>query len=229
MLRGLVLMTDVTRLTRPRRIFIAGSTGATGRTIRRLAGSSLEKLVLHRRPRGQDEVAAMPRELVLELGQREPLVAALRGCTTVVQLVGTTRRRFAQGDTYETSDIGTTRLLTEAARAAAIDHFILLSSVGAGRPVGAYLKAKASAEALVLACGLPYTIFRPSAFIGEGHQVPGGMAAATRLLRLDSYRPIAIEDLARTILQVALHRSLLGAILEGTELWKAVGEATKSR
>src|SRR5207245_164039 len=99
----------------------------------------------------------------------ERLRTALARCTTVTQLIGTTRKRFAAGDTYESSDIGTTRQLVDAAHAAGtIDHFILLTSVGAGKPRGAYLRAKAEAERIVIESGIAYTIFRPSFLIGGG-------------------------------------------------------------
>ena len=91
-------------------------------------------------------------------------------CTTVVQLIGTMRKRFAQGDTYESSDVGTTRQLVAAATEAQIDHFVLLSSVGADKPMGAYLKAKAEAERIVFDSGIPWTVFRPSSFDGGGHR-----------------------------------------------------------
>jgi uncharacterized protein YbjT (DUF2867 family) len=213
-------MIESVPVTRPRRIFIAGSTGATGRTILRLAGPSRPLLVPYERPKATPPSAGA---VAFDLADRERLVAELKGCTTVIQLIGTMRNRFARGDTYESSDIATTRQLVAAAQVARIDHFLLLSSVGAGRPYGAYLKAKA--EAIVLGSSLPYTILRPSAFIGEGHQVPQLAVTVAETLGLDTYRPIAIEDLALTILDTAVHRSQLGALLQGTELWKAVAEA----
>ena len=72
-------------------------------------------LVPHVRPASADK--AHPRAAVLELDDAKGLARAMSGCTTVIQLIGTMRKRFAQGDTYESSDIGTTRQLTVAARA----------------------------------------------------------------------------------------------------------------
>jgi uncharacterized protein YbjT (DUF2867 family) len=210
---------------RPRRLFVAGSTGATGRTLLRLSGAGRKDILAHRRRKA--EGAAEQHEVVFELTDRASLVAALRDCTTVLQLIGTTRKRFATGDTYETSDIGTTRQLVDAAREAGVDHLVLLSSVGAEKPMGAYLKAKAKVESIVRESGIPYTIFRPSAFIGDGHSVPGIVGAMTRMLGLDRYRPIALEDLARALLHVGLNRAPLGEALEGKSLWQVV-DASKS-
>jgi uncharacterized protein YbjT (DUF2867 family) len=209
----------------PRKIFVAGSTGATGRTLVRLADARGVDLVPHVRPHHAARGAVDRRAAVLELADAAALARAMAGCTTVVQLIGTMRKRFAAGDTYESSDIGTTRQLVEAAKHTGVDHLVLLSSVGAGRPVGAYLAAKARAEAIVRDSGLPYTIVRPSAFMGEGHRAPPGLKTLTRALGLTRYEPIAMEDLAAAILHVALHRAPLHTVLEGRSLWDVVAQA----
>src|SRR5262249_32915216 len=72
-------------------------------------------IVPHLRPKHTSGGAGVdPRAAVLDLADVGALTDALRGCTTVMQLIGTMRRRFADGDTYEVSDIGTTRQLVEA-------------------------------------------------------------------------------------------------------------------
>lgn len=210
-----------------RKVFIAGSTGAVGRTVTRLALEQGVPFVAHQRPApdrpGGSNAAQFP------LTDSDAITEALRSCTTVVQLIGTMRNRFARGDTYQTSDIGTTRQLVDAARrAGTIDHLVLLSSVGAGRPLGAYLKAKAEAERLVRQSGIPFTVFRPSAFMGEGHEIPGFAERLTRALGLKRYQPIKVEDLARSIVHVSRLQSELGATLEGDTLWRVV-EAARPR
>ena len=211
-----------------RKIFIAGSTGAVGRTVVALADTSRLDFVPHVRPGRAAKGPVHPKAAVLELGDAPALLAAMRGCTTVLQLIGTMRSRFGSGDTYQTSDIGTTRQLVEAAKACGVDHFVLLSAVGAGSPVGAYLKAKAQAEALVTGSGLPFTLFRPSTFVGEGHRAPPGMGAVTRVLGLARYQPILVTDLATAILYVARARQSLGATLEGKSLWEVVAAAKRA-
>jgi nucleoside-diphosphate-sugar epimerase len=209
-----------------RKLFIAGSTGAVGRTVVALADVLGLDIVPHVRPARAAQGPAHPKAAVFELGDTPALLAALKGCTTVLQLIGTMRSRFSRGDTYETSDIATTRHLVEAAKQSRADHFVLLSSVGAGSPMGAYLAAKAKAEALVTGSGLPFTVFRPSTFVGEGHRAPPGFGAATRLLGLTRYQPIEVTDLAAAIVHVARARGPLGATLEGKPLWEVV-EAAK--
>jgi uncharacterized protein YbjT (DUF2867 family) len=206
-----------------RRLFIAGATGAVGRTLMRLAPQMGVDVVPHVRPKTAGERPPYPDAVVLELSDTEALAGALRGCTTVVQLIGTMRKRFASGDTYETSDIGTTEQLVEAAKkVGSVDHFVLLSSVGAGQPMGAYLKAKARAEEIVRDSGLSWTVFRPSAFIGEGHKVPWVAQAFTRALGARRYQPIRVEQLASAILKVSRQGAPLDTVLEGDSLWQQV-------
>ena len=222
-------MSDAT----PRRIFVAGSTGATGRTLMRLASERGlgDRVVPHLRPRGPATRSASPPDgaIVLDLADAEGLATALPGFTTVVQLIGTMRKRFAAGDTYESSDIGTTRELVAAAVRAGVDHVVLLSSVGAGKPMGAYLQAKARAEAIVQQSGLAYTIFRPSAFYGEGHRGIPGAKTVLSALGWRRYEPIAVDALAAAILHVALTRAPLGVALEGQPLWSVVEAAGAHR
>lgn len=211
-------------MTAPRKLFVAGSTGAIGRTLLPLAEAKKAQVVAHRRPKHGE--ASAGNVAVVELSDEAALVKALEGCTTVVQLIGTMRKRFAQGDTYETSDIGTTRQLVNAAKkAGAVDHIVLLSSVGAQKPRGAYLKAKAEAERIVRDSGLPYTLFRPSAFDGEGHKPPPGSYLITNLFNLNRYKPIPVLMLAQAMLFVATQRSPLNVALEGESLWDQVAKA----
>jgi nucleoside-diphosphate-sugar epimerase len=213
---------------RPRRLFLAGSTGAVGRTVLHLARERSLELLAHLRPRQPGQEAPPAGSVVFELTDAARLIEALGSCTTVLQTIGTMRSRFAVGDTYESSDIGTTRDLINASKAAGIDHFILVSSVGAGRPVGAYLQAKARAEAQVVDSGLPYTIVRPSSLVGEGRTPPPGMKALTHFLRLKTLEPIGLGELAGALLHVAVERGPLNQVLEGSGLWAVVPDKSRA-
>jgi uncharacterized protein YbjT (DUF2867 family) len=205
----------------PRKLFIAGGSGAIGRTMMPLVPSTNVPYVAHFRPKAGR--ASDANTAIFELSDRQALDAALQGCTTIIQLIGTMKSRFGSGDTYETSDIGTTQQLAEAGRAAGVDHFVLLSSVGAGSQLSAYLKAKGRAEDITKQCfPSTHTIFRPSAFQGEGHNVPAFAKTFTRLLSLRKYEPIRVEQLASAILHVAVNRIPVDSVLEGETLWGIV-------
>ncbi len=209
---------------RPRRLFVAGATGATGTVLVRLAQAGGAPVVPQVRP--QSASRAPPNAAIVDLADQAALVRALSDCTTVVQLVGTMRSRFADGDTYETSDIGTTRALVAAGQEAGVDHVVLLSSTGAGRPRGAYLQAKAQAESIVRESGLEWTIFRPSFLLGDHRGPPRPVAAVLRAISPASLKPIRLEDLARAILHVGLTRAALGQVLEGRSLFAEAQHAS---
>lgn len=213
--------------TSPRHLFVAGATGATGRTLMRQALARGVSVLPHVRPKstGTDPASTWPKKAVLELADAPALAEAMRGSTTVLQLIGTMRKRFAAGDTYETSDIGTTRQLVDAAKAAGVDHFVLLTSVGAGSPVGAYLKAKAEAERIVRDSGLAYTMVRPPALEGEYHRPPGFLHTAAKLPLLHNLKPMHLDQLAAVLLRVSERRAPLNAVLEGKSLWAEVEAA----
>jgi uncharacterized protein YbjT (DUF2867 family) len=228
-------------MVRPMRVFIAGATGATGRVFVPRALAAGHNVVFHVRPQSaaKSDLAKDPRARVFDLADGAALSDALAGSQALVSFVGTMRNRFVAGDTYESSDVGTTRQLVEGARHAKVPRFLLLSSFGAGS-VGAYLHMKGRCEALVKESGLAWSIFRPSALVSpEGEpqgthgarRAPPGSRAVFGVLRAlpglaafaDDVRPIPIEVLCDAILRV-LAEPHDGKILEGRELW-ALGAA----
>lgn len=99
----------------------------------------------------------------------------------------------------------------------------LVSSLGADRPTGNYLRAKAGAEKAVMECGLTCVIARPSLLLAERKEfrlaevVVAKLVAvpflwflrhcAPRSRNLWRYAPVRVEDVAsalfRTVLKVA--------------------------
>lgn len=223
------------------RIFIAGATGATGRVLVPEATARGHELVLHVRPQSRDKspLGADPRAKVFELSDHAALTLALRGCDVCISLVGTMRNRFAAGDTYESSDLGSTRALTAAAKEAGVPRFLLLSSVGAGG-AGAYLKMKGECERIVKDSGLRSVIFRPSVLVspkgadaghhGKRDDQPS-MDLALRALGVlpglrgfsADYRPIGIDVLVGAMLDVVESRGKVrdGDIVMGRDMAKA--------
>lgn len=219
------------------RLFIAGATGATGQILLPLAEATGHTVVPHVRPAtaARHPLRQHPRAAIFALNDAAALVEALRGSDAVISLVGTMRKRFATGDTYETSDIGTTRALVDAAKAAGVPRFVLLSSIGAGG-AGPYLNAKGEAERIVRESGLRWILVRPSALAtpagapGGTHgarEVPGiALAAGAALAKLpglgpwiDDWRAIPLDVVCRGML-ATLERSEENQILMGRDLWR---------
>ena len=195
--------------------FVAGATGYTGRALMELFAHETTdwKPRPHARAAGKLEGAVVcdPRDVAA-------LTEGMRGCDAVVQLIGTVRARFAEGD-YEDIDYGTTVALGEAARAAGVPRLLLLSSVGAGSPRGRYLQVKRKTEAWVEASGLEYTIVRPSFIVGQGRRAAQVLGALT--YPLPSLRGIEVHELARVFLRALERRAeVRNQILEGKSLWR---------
>ncbi len=229
------------------KIFVAGATGATGQVFIPLATAAGHELRLHVRPQtvAKTPLGKDPRARVFELSDPMALESALSGCDVVISFVGTTRSRFQSGDTYESSDIASTRALVAGARAAKVPRFLLLSSVGAGG-AGAYLKMKGECERIVKESGLRYTLFRPSALVspskGEAatshhgrREIPAVadwvMSAIGALPGLAPwaarFKPMPITVLCRAMLRV-LEDPRDGKAIQGQELW-ALGTGNAGR
>jgi uncharacterized protein YbjT (DUF2867 family) len=195
--------------------FVAGATGYTGRAL--LEGFARIPTDWKPRPHARtagkiaDAVVCDPRDVAA-------LTDGMRGCDAVVQLIGTVRARFDEGD-YDAIDYGTTVALGEAAKAAGVPRFLLLSSTGAGSPRGSYLRAKRKTEAWVEASGLEHTIVRPSFIVGPGRRVAQALGYLT--YPIPSWRGIEVHDLARVFLHALERRDQVrNKILEGNSLWQ---------
>jgi uncharacterized protein YbjT (DUF2867 family) len=197
--------------------FVAGATGYTGRALM----EEFARATTTWRPRPHARSAGrVPEAVVCDPRDVAALTDGMRGCDAVVQLIGTVRARFDEGD-YDAIDYGTTVALGEAAKAAGVPRFLLLSSVGAGRPVGRYLQVKRKTEAWVQASGLEYTLVRPSMIVGPGRRAAQVLGVLT--WPIPAARGIEVHQLARVFLHALERREAVkNQILEGRSLWKLV-------
>jgi len=195
--------------------FVAGATGYTGRALMELFAREKTdwKPRPHARSGGKIDGAVVcdPRDV-------KALTDGMRGCDAVVQLIGTVKARFADGN-YDDIDYGTTVALGEAAKAAGVPRLLLLSSVGAASARGAYLAAKRKTEEWVEKSGLEYTIVRPSVIGGEGRR--GNQVLGALLSPIPSLRGIEVHELARVFLRALDRREAVrNKILEGKSIWE---------
>jgi uncharacterized protein YbjT (DUF2867 family) len=216
-----------------KRAFIAGATGFTGRALARqpTEGSGVT-LSLQVRPgsRSRDKLGDDDRTVEVDLDDPVALAEAVKGMDAVVQLIGTVRANFDEATSYESVDYGTTVALVDACRRAGVEHFVLLSSVGAGLGLGSYLAWKKKTEAAVTQSGLGYTILRPSYLAGDEVMTDrrparytsaflGGMSDSPVGFPFAAIRPINIQVLAQIILEV-IRRGPKHGVLMGHGLFQ---------
>ena len=131
---------------------MTGGTGVLGReAVPALRAAGHRVRVLSREP-GDGHVVGDLTEEDTGLGP------ALAGVEVVLHLASSPRR-----EVWET-DVGGTRRLVVAARAAGVRHLLLVSVPGADDVPYSYNHAKYAAEEIVAAAGVPYTVLRASQF-----------------------------------------------------------------
>lgn len=224
-------------------VLVAGATGAVGTVVVPKLRSAGISVIPHVRPKtaAVHPMGKDPEALICDLSESAKLDPAMARVQTIVCLVGTMKKRFATGDTYEASDYQPVVQLVESAKRAGPDarHFVLLSSLGTRAGAGGYLGWKWKAEEVVRTSGLPWAILRPSAFDsrGSGAQPSDGgerkppplMDGALRLVGAvpglrgfaDDVRPIPIDVLARAIVRVVKDGAPRASVMTGRTLWQA--------
>jgi NADH dehydrogenase len=147
-------------------ILVAGATGSLGGDItHRLldAGHPVRTLVRA----GSDHAGLAAAGAALALGDlKDP--RSLRDACAGVHAVITTANSAVRGggDNVESVEIAGNRNLIDAARAAGVEQFIFVSSLGAAtESPNPFLRGKALAEQHLKASGMPYTILQPNLFM----------------------------------------------------------------
>lgn len=185
------------------RIFLTGSTGYVGGTIRAaLAGRPLRLLV--RDKAAAADLAGPDVELVEgDVTRPETLRGAMDGCEAVVHLVAIIAEEG--GATFDgVIHRGTVNVVEEGQRAG-IRRFVHMSALGAtDDPRYAYMQAKWRAEQAVKASGISWTIFRPSVVFGPGDEFINALAGVVRNFPLipvvgdgqSKFQPVSVHEVA---------------------------------
>ena len=194
--------------------FIAGAHGQVARRLIRLLacdGHTARGLI-----RNPDLAADLEADggvpVVCDLEREDPTTHA-RGADAIV---------FAAGagpgsglERKQTVDLGAAVKCVEAARAAGVARFVIVSSIGAQDPdagpeaMRPYLHAKADADAAVVASGLDWTIVRPGSLTDDPGT--GLVDVATELGRRG---PVPRDDVALVLLETLQAPSTVGLTFE---------------
>lgn len=144
---------------------LTGSTGFVGRAV--LDAALRERLSVRALARRVPDADALEGVAFVrgDLADRTALAQLTHGAGAMIHVAGLTRT--LDNHDFETVNVLGTQNVMEAARAAGIRRFILVSSLAAREPqLSAYGASKARAEALVQASGFDWTIVRPPAVYG---------------------------------------------------------------
>ena len=181
------------------KIVVIGGTGLIG-----------SKLVAKLKRQGHDAVAASPKSGVNAV-TGEGLAAALAGADVVVDVANAPSwEPAAVLEFFERSS----KNLAATEAAAAVKHHVVLSVVGTERsPDNSYFRAKLAQETIIKSSPVPYSIVRATQFF-EFLSAIGDMGAAHDRIVVPTalFQPIAAEDVADRLTEVAMGQPLNGTI-----------------
>ena len=150
-------------------VVIAGGHGQIALRLARLLSARGERVrsVIRNPDHAADvsDAGAEPVVFDLEEGSADDLAEVVRGADAVVFAAGA--GPGSGPERKRTVDLGAAVKLIDAARAARVRRYVMVSSIGADNPSAGgeamrpYLEAKAEADAALADSGLDYTIVRP--------------------------------------------------------------------
>jgi uncharacterized protein YbjT (DUF2867 family) len=191
-------------------VVVAGGHGKIAQRLLRLLaerGDGARGLI--RKPEHAGDLEAVGAEAVVcDMEREDDLAPFVDAADAVVFAAGAGPGSGAERK--RTVDYGGAVKLIEAAKAAGIARYVMISSIGADRPEQAsgqmrpYLQAKADADRELQASGLDYTIVRPGRLTDE----PG-----TGLVRAGTdvgYGEVSRDDVAATVAAVLREDGTIG-------------------
>ena len=196
-------------------VVIAGGHGQIALRLERLladAGHRARGLI--RNPDHAGDVEAEGAEaMVLDLESEDDVTPAVEGADAVVFAAGA--GPGSGPERKRTVDLGAAVKLIDAARAAGVRRYVMISAMGAADPASGseamrpYLDAKAEADAALEASGLDHTVVRPGRLTDDPGT--GRVAVAERLGRTGE---ITRDDVAATLVAVLENDATIGRTFE---------------
>ncbi len=173
---------DGGEVTRAAPVLVFGATGGTGRrVVAQLLDQGLEVRAFVRDEASAREKLGNAVEYVTgDVRDAASVRPAFDGVSLVISAIGSSGRARDPSNTPEAVDYGGVKTLAEEAAAAAVEHFVLVSSMGAtiedhplNKMFDNILVWKFKGEEALRNSGVPYTIIRPGGLTEE----PGGKLA----------------------------------------------------
>jgi uncharacterized protein YbjT (DUF2867 family) len=196
-------------------ILVVGGHGHVAlRLLKILAGQGHTARGLIRNPAQAADLSAVGAAPVIgDLENDESLDAYVQGADAVVFAAGAGPGSGAERK--RTVDLGGAVKLADAAVAAGVRRYVMVSSIGAQRPDSAgesmrpYLQAKAEADGYVQASGLNYTIVRPGGLTDEP-----GTGRVQISTELGNHGTVPRDDVAAVLAAVLPAPNTIGATFE---------------
>jgi uncharacterized protein YbjT (DUF2867 family) len=159
----------------PKHVVIAGATGMVGREIIRVLDErpNVTFTALTRRSGALSGLSGRVREV--EFDYNDPKAINRIGqdipCNVLLCALGTTIKKAGSPEAFRLVDFEYPSRLFEHLKQLPNKPMVgVVSSVGAGKPTGLYLKTKYDMEQSLIESGLPHLIVRPSLILGERHE-----------------------------------------------------------
>lgn len=189
-------------------ILVVGASGMLGgRVARQLLAAGRPVRALSRDPGKVEELRALGAEVVR--GDLRDPASLRRACEGAERLVTTANGFIGRGrEAPGQVDLRGNRNLVDAARAASVQQFVLVSaSVAAAESTVDFFRYKAAAEAYLRSSGVPFTLLRPGAFMEVWGEMIGGKAAAKGVTTIlgrgtNPINFVAVDDVARVCVRV---------------------------
>jgi NADH dehydrogenase len=162
------------------RVAIIGGTGFVGSYLTDAllnSGHSVSMLVRQ----GSESKLRQPEKVLIvngDIADTESIYRLLQACDAVIYNVGILREVPRKGATFESTQYEGLVNTIDAAVAAGVQRFLLMSANGVKIPGTRYQETKRRAEEYALKSGLDVTVFRPSVIFGDPQ---GAMEFATQL------------------------------------------------
>jgi len=202
-------------------ILVTGGTGFVGSAVVTALGDRPLRLLVRDRTKSS-KFAAPNIELVEgDVTIPETLPDAVRGCESVIHLVGIIEERG--GATFDGVIRQGSVNVVNAAQDAGARRFIHMSALGASdRPGFGYMNAKWEAEKAVKATDFAWTIFRPSVIFGPGDGFVTALAGVVRSFPvipvvgdgLTKFQPLSVKDVADAYVSAVDDPSTAGKTFE---------------
>lgn len=197
---------------RGRRVVVTGAAGFVGsHACRSLAASGWRVLALVRNAaKAAERLAHLRLDIrVGDLLDPPYLRSSIDGADAIVHLAAVAIER--NEDTYDSVNVGITRAVIDAARAARVTRLIYMSQNGSDSASPfRFLKSKGVAQDLVTDSNLDWTVLRPSVFFGQEDEFVNVLARLVRLTPfvlplpgngVSRFQPIAVDDVATVIVR----------------------------